>query len=399
MSIKRISKLGAATVAAGGLTAGLLAATTVTAQAADIDADHIYDCVVRAGGLPLGTHEIGVNTQVEVPDSVMAGESIPSRLVDITLTLPEGLRAATYNFVGGRKVEGSSDNTTLDLVVAGQTQTIPILELASLAPVDIPSTAGTPWQVPAQGTVPTIPVPEQAFGNAEILMPQAFLVDATVYKADESTVPATMDCTVSENTPAYRHLATVPIETETAVPVAADVTASTAYGTAVPVTLSATDEDSEELTYAVTEGPANGTLSGEGAELTYTPNDDFAGTDTFTYTATDEAGQFDTATATITVAKASSKTKATAPKKPVKAGKTAKIAVKVTSPATAAGKVTVKLGKKTVASGTVKNGKATVKIAGKQTKKLKGKKTFTVAYAGSSVVKASSAKVKISFKK
>ncbi|WP_018691178.1 Ig-like domain-containing protein [Algicola sagamiensis] len=49
-------------------------------------------------------------------------------------------------------------------------------------------------------------------------------------------------------------------------------------------------------------GPANGTISlNANGTFTYTPNQNFFGTDTFTYQITDAVGQADTATATITV--------------------------------------------------------------------------------------------------
>ena len=49
--------------------------------------------------------------------------------------------------------------------------------------------------------------------------------------------------------------------------------------------------------------PANGTvaITGGGTGVIYTPNANFAGTDTFTYTITDAAGLTDTATVTVTV--------------------------------------------------------------------------------------------------
>ncbi len=63
-----------------------------------------------------------------------------------------------------------------------------------------------------------------------------------------------------------------------------------------------TDADGDGLTTAVAAGPANGTVTvNTDGSFTYTPNRDFAGTDTFTYTVADPAGATDTATATITV--------------------------------------------------------------------------------------------------
>jgi large repetitive protein len=66
----------------------------------------------------------------------------------------------------------------------------------------------------------------------------------------------------------------------------------------------ANDTVADGLTLSATliTGPAHGTLTlGEDGSLTYVPNADFNGTDSFTYTATDSEGDSDLATATITV--------------------------------------------------------------------------------------------------
>jgi hypothetical protein len=82
-------------------------------------------------------------------------------------------------------------------------------------------------------------------------------------------------------------------------PVADDQTVFTWQDEAVPITLDATDADGDSLTYAVVDGPAYGTLSGTAPTLTYTPEPNFYGTDSFTYQAND--GTADSNVATITV--------------------------------------------------------------------------------------------------
>lgn len=60
---------------------------------------------------------------------------------------------------------------------------------------------------------------------------------------------------------------------------------------ALPIDLSAlvsdVETDNANLTFAITGGPAHGTLSGAGASRTYTPAADYNGPDTITYTVTD----------------------------------------------------------------------------------------------------------------
>src|SRR5207237_1253322 len=69
--------------------------------------------------------------------------------------------------------------------------------------------------------------------------------------------------------------------------------------TAVAITLSGSDAEAAPLTFAVVSGPANGTLSGTPPNLTYAPNLDFNGSDSFTFKAND--GQLDSATATVSI--------------------------------------------------------------------------------------------------
>jgi hypothetical protein len=62
-----------------------------------------------------------------------------------------------------------------------------------------------------------------------------------------------------------------------------------------------TDPDADALTITgVTQG-ANGVVANNGSSVSYTPNANFIGTDTFTYTVDDGNGHTDTATVTVTV--------------------------------------------------------------------------------------------------
>ena len=81
-------------------------------------------------------------------------------------------------------------------------------------------------------------------------------------------------------------------------PTVANVNATTSEDTAVEITLTGTDLDGDDLTFSVSD-PTNGTVSKDGAVVTYTPNTNFTGTDTFTYTAND--GTIDSSEASITV--------------------------------------------------------------------------------------------------
>jgi hypothetical protein len=82
-------------------------------------------------------------------------------------------------------------------------------------------------------------------------------------------------------------------------PVADPQLVTTDEDTAVLIILTGSDLDGDPLTYQVTSGPTNGTLTGTAPELTYTPGADWYGTDTFTFTVND--GTVDSAPATVTI--------------------------------------------------------------------------------------------------
>ena len=112
--------------------------------------------------------------------------------------------------------------------------------------------------------------------------------DSFSYKAtdgiDDST-PATVSVTVN----AVNHL-----------PQLNDMSLFTAQDSALAITLTATDADNDPLTF-FHDSPSHGTLSGSGANLTYTPQSGFSGTDTFQYWANDTHADSLKHTVTITV--------------------------------------------------------------------------------------------------
>ncbi|MGE0132541.1 MAG: Ig-like domain-containing protein [Blastocatellales bacterium] len=67
------------------------------------------------------------------------------------------------------------------------------------------------------------------------------------------------------------------------------------------ITLAGADVDGDTLSFSITGPPANGALSGVGPNLTYTPNADFSGADSFTYSVSDGNGGTATATISLTI--------------------------------------------------------------------------------------------------
>ncbi len=84
-------------------------------------------------------------------------------------------------------------------------------------------------------------------------------------------------------------------------PVASDESISTGEDVAAGVTLTATDNDGNSFNYTILTAPLNGTLTGSGSSLTYTPDKDFNGIDNFTYKVNDGDTDSNIATVNITV--------------------------------------------------------------------------------------------------
>jgi VCBS repeat-containing protein len=85
-------------------------------------------------------------------------------------------------------------------------------------------------------------------------------------------------------------------------PVATARSLSTTPDTALAVTLAGTDVEGSSLTYTVVTSPANGSLSGNAPNLTYTPGASFTGNDSFTFRVNDGALNSSAATVAISVA-------------------------------------------------------------------------------------------------
>jgi hypothetical protein len=82
-------------------------------------------------------------------------------------------------------------------------------------------------------------------------------------------------------------------------PVAENQNITTDEDQSINITLVATDENGDELTYQITSQPFNGTLTGTAPNLTYTPNLNYFGSDEFQFIAND--GELDSQIATISI--------------------------------------------------------------------------------------------------
>ncbi|MDA2924968.1 Ig-like domain-containing protein, partial [Acidobacteria bacterium AH-259-L09] len=82
-------------------------------------------------------------------------------------------------------------------------------------------------------------------------------------------------------------------------PVANSQSVMTLEDTPVNIVLTGSDADGNPLTFAVVSNPTNGTLTGTAPNLTYTPDPDFFGPDSFTFTVND--GTVDSAPASVSI--------------------------------------------------------------------------------------------------
>ncbi len=82
-------------------------------------------------------------------------------------------------------------------------------------------------------------------------------------------------------------------------PVASNQTVFVPVNTSVDMTLSGSDFQGADICYAVTAQPVNGTLSGTAPDLTYTPDADYSGSDSFSFVA--DNGMLTSAVATVSI--------------------------------------------------------------------------------------------------
>ena len=133
-------------------------------------------------------------------------------------------------------------------------------------------------------------------GHARQLLATAvtYTPDADEYGEDSFTYTAADGAGDSEP-------ATVSV-TITRPPSCEPVDAETPARTPVTVELTCSDPDGDELTLHKASGAGNGTLGDiDGGQVTYTPDDDFSGEDSFTYRASDGTASSAPATVSVTV--------------------------------------------------------------------------------------------------
>ncbi len=234
---------------------------------ADIDATDSVDPVAPGGAV---TNLLKVPVPVgEVPIDATVKE------VKITVPVPTGVTVTGVTF--------STSTFTPSWVVTGS-------DLVVTVTGNVPIGPGKPLP-----TVPDVSVATTVAGPARTVswkVPSSIVAKATYFLGG-----ITATCTPDDPT---QVLITTTVAVANQAPTATDQSVSTAYGSPTAITLGGTDPEGSPLTFAVTGGPAHGTLSGTPPALTYTPAAGYSGPDSFTFTASD-GSLSDTGTVAISV--------------------------------------------------------------------------------------------------
>ncbi|AHM58853.1 VCBS repeat-containing protein [Flammeovirgaceae bacterium 311] len=136
----------------------------------------------------------------------------------------------------------------------------------------------TPTHGTLSGTAPNITYTSNANYNG----PDSFAFRVNDGSADSNT--ATVSITVTSVND---------------MPVAHAQSVTTEEDTTLPITLNGSDVESSALTFTIVSPPAHGALSGTHPHLTYSPDANYFGSDSFTYTVSD--GELSSAVATISI--------------------------------------------------------------------------------------------------
>ena len=123
-----------------------------------------------------------------------------------------------------------------------------------------------------------------------------YIPDANYYGSDSFTF--VVNDGMVDSVPASVSITINPVND---IPVANAQSIDTDENTAVGITLTGSDLDDESLTFAVTNSPTKGALTGEAPNLTYTPDAGSSGTDSFEFAVTDGQATSVPAIVTITV--------------------------------------------------------------------------------------------------
>ncbi len=232
--------------------------------------------------------------------TVPPGATIDPVTGEFSWTPSEGQGPGSYTFT----VQVCDDTTptpacdTQDVIInVGEVNIAPVADDQAVSTPEETALGILLTATDADGNPLTWMVGTPAHGTLSGTAPSLTYTPNLDYTGPDSFTFTVNDGTVDSNT-ATISITVTPINDA---PTADDETLSTPEDTALAVTLTASDPDSDPLTWTILTNPAHGTLSGTAPSLTYTPNLDYTGPDSFTFTVNDGTVDSNTAMVSITV--------------------------------------------------------------------------------------------------
>ncbi|MFT4924681.1 MAG: hypothetical protein ACI8WB_000764 [Phenylobacterium sp.] len=219
-------------------------------------------------------------------------------------TLPSLTYTANANFNGSDSFSFVSNDSTIDSETATVAITVtaindqPIadnqaVQLVEDTPLDITLAAS---DVDNPALAYTI-VDQPQFGTLIGTAPTVRYVPNTNFNGDDSFTFIVNDGLLDS----LQATVSLTVTPDNDTPVGNPLNLSGFEDLAIPITIFASDVDGDSLSYTIATQPANGTLTGQAPDLTYTPNADFNGSDSFNYTASDATATSSPITVNITL--------------------------------------------------------------------------------------------------
>lgn len=202
----------------------------------------------------------------------------------------------SFSFVVNDGLTDSEEATVTIAVVP--VNDAPVVETQSVTIVE-----DTPKSITLSGTdidgdpltynIVTQPLHGSLSGSA----PNVTYTPVANYNGSDSFTFKVNDGTIDSNTATV----TITITSVNDAPIADDQDVSTAEDTAKAIVITGSDVDGNLLTYSIVTQPIHGTLSGSVPNVTYTPEANFNGIDSFTFKVNDGIVDSNIATVTVTV--------------------------------------------------------------------------------------------------
>ena len=263
-------------------------APVASAQQVTLDEDTTTDVTVSA------TDVDGDSLIYAIIDEPAHG-SLSGILPDLTYTPASNYRGAdSFTFKAN---DGSLDSNTATVsITVNPVNHAPVANVQSVTTNENTATAVTLSATDVDGDSLTYAVVgSPSHGTLSGSAPNLTYTPTSNYHGADSFTFKANDGSLDSNT------ATVSITVNFVdqAPVASTQSVNTEENVAADVTMSATDADGDPLTYSVVSAPSHGELSGIPPDLTYTPNVNYFGSDSFTFKAND--GTLDSNTATVSI--------------------------------------------------------------------------------------------------